>query len=319
MRIIHLSDTTRTQGFFGGVPRFGYYLWKWMGANLRSMYDVHLDFDDDTLVIADNQWVENIPVEIPVIGVLHGCAAENAERNNTYNEMGIMIEQQKAAARRPNTLWVACSKYSDDMCFKHYDDKSFLRITSIHSPVTHGLPLDLYKPDGSKLKKVDRPIVIHDCRGENKGEHVIPVLSEQITSFEFKHVQEGLAKMTSFEEDVKKYYRGDIYMSISRSEGNSYALLAAMACGIPVLATNTGVFYDDDIVQHNIAEVIRYHDRDNVDVVRKALESTWKNRKKRVKNALKWMQKYASKEAFIDNWNTITESAWSLLEHGKKS
>ena len=41
------------------------------------------------------------------------------------------------------------------------------------------------------------------------------------------------------------YLQSDIFLQISNSEGNSYATLDALICGLPIVSSNVGLFYKD--------------------------------------------------------------------------
>ena len=49
-----------------------------------------------------------------------------------------------------------------------------------------------------------------------------------------------------FNNDKQQIYcNSDIFLQLSNSEGNSYATLDALLCGLVVISSNVGLFYKD--------------------------------------------------------------------------
>jgi len=66
-------------------------------------------------------------------------------------------------------------------------------------------------------------------------------------NFTFKQLQVYLRNsIEDFNQEKQKIYvNSDIFLQLSVSEGNSYATLDAVMCGLVIIATDVGLFFKD--------------------------------------------------------------------------
>ena len=81
----------------------------------------------------------------------------------------------------------------------------------------------------------------------------------------------------------------DIFLQISNSEGNSYATLDALICGIPLVSSNVGLFYGD--VPEDCYVKLEWEQNGDPKYVQQKLEYAWKHRERLSKNARNWYMK----------------------------
>ena len=105
------------------------------------------------------------------------------------------------------------------------------------------------------------------------------------------------------------YNSADIFLQISNSEGNSYATLDALICGLPVVASNVGLFYKD--VPEDCFVKMEWEKNNDVDYVREKLIYAWENKEKLSKNARNW---YMTNYRYVD-WLRKIKSLVQMVQN----
>ena len=77
-----------------------------------------------------------------------------------------------------------------------------------------------------------------------------------------------------------------MFLQISNSEGYSNAALDALLCGLPVVSSNVGLFYND--LPEDCFVKIPWEKNDDVEFVQEKLQYAWTHREELSKNARKW-------------------------------
>ena len=138
--------------------------------------------------------------------------------------------------------------------------KQYTKLFSVRpSLVTDGVGTSLFRPSNlDRLREVDRPLVVgwagnSEWGGGRLGEDpkrfrtvLMPAL-EIARSFGVElvgHFAERNVRQRSRAEMVDYYSEIDVLVIVSSHEGTPNPLLEAMACGVPVVATNVGVVPD---------------------------------------------------------------------------
>ena len=80
------------------------------------------------------------------------------------------------------------------------------------------------------------------------------------------------------------------FLNISLCEGNCYSALDALLCGIPVISTNTGLFYSD--IPEDCFVKIDWEKRNNLDYVKEKLEYAWKHKEELGCKGREWYLKH---------------------------
>lgn len=183
----------------------------------------------DDIVITDNHLSLHVPVNIPTVVVHHGSAKSHYDRDPNWRSpiTREMVQAQAYMFRLPNRTYVALSQWAKEQ-FRQY----------------HGLPENYASVIVNWVPRIererpadlpDRPVVLGDWRGTNKGEHIIPALRELCTALEFRPL-----RCHSEEERIKAYQEADVYLCLSLSEGSPYAVADAEAAALPITSTRVG-------------------------------------------------------------------------------
>jgi hypothetical protein len=112
-------------------------------------------------------------------------------------------------------------------------------------------------------------VVIGDWRDENKGSRIVELLRKKATDIEFRQLSFKPGSQEAF------YLEADLFLCLSVSEGFSYAVADADACGLPIVMTNVGLAGDFPDV-----EIIDWEERQNVDLVLEAVRRKLKDGRK---------------------------------------
>ncbi len=178
-------------------------------------------------VICDNQHVLDWPEEVPVIGFQHGVAAKKLWSAPSIDQARMVLRQRRAA-KRPNTLWVACARWiSRTFEQKHGRPADFI--------VYHAVNVERF--DGVR-PAVDPKLVLHDARTAHKGKHLVERLARRIPEFKFEPLS------CKPEEVPDRMRRGAAFLHLSRYEGNSIVCNEAMAMNLPCFFTQVGLMLD---------------------------------------------------------------------------
>jgi hypothetical protein len=194
-----------------------------------AVLDVERVRRENTMVICDNHWVLDWPDDLRVIGFQHGVAAVKRTHTRTWKDWGLARRQARAARRR-NTVWVACAQWIA---------RTFGELHGNAAEVIVRHPVDLSRFDGRR-DDVDPRLLLHDARGEHKGERLVAELARRFPQWKL----EPLACAPV--EVPERMRRARAFLHLSRYEGNSIVCNEAMAMDLPCLFTRVGLMQDDD-------------------------------------------------------------------------
>tara|TARA_B110001469_G_C9648393_1_gene329340 strand:+ start:7530 stop:9422 length:1893 start_codon:yes stop_codon:yes gene_type:complete len=278
----------------GGVPRFDLQI-SIVFPNRKFFYGPqekekmlhYLSRCKNPIVITDNHLACDIPNTYNVILVHHGCARTTSERNPDWDDSWKSLctkgQEKMLTFRDPaKTKIVSISQSCTDDFTKYYgsDYTKFERIKLLHSSE---LDESRYKTSFNK-----NPVVLGNWRGIKKGERLLPKLISSLKEYHFAQLNvypEGDYKeFNNRKQDI--YLKSDIFLQISNSEGNSYATLDALLCGMVVVASDVGLFYKD--VPDDCFVRLDWKRNGDVDYVRERLEYAWEHRDELSQNARKW-------------------------------
>jgi glycosyltransferase involved in cell wall biosynthesis len=242
------------------------------------------------IIITDNHLSCDIPNEYPVLLVHHGCARTTAQRtpdwNNNIKEFCCNGQDKMLTYRNIYNTWIiSISESCSDDFKKIYQDK-YLKFNRFY--ILHASEFDysLYKK-----KFNDKPIILGNWNHPKKGQQIIPIIKSLTNKFEFKQLQIKPNLNESIEDFNKRkqqiYLDSDIFLQLSVSEGNSYASLDALVCGLVVVASNVGAFYKD--VPGDCFVKIPWEKNNDVNFVMERIEYAWNNKELLSRNARKWI------------------------------
>ena len=87
-------------------------------------------------------------------------------------------------------------------------------------------------------------------------------------------------------------------MCVSYHEGNAYAVMDAIACGLPVLSTTSGLFDGD--YDERLGEVIPWKERGNANLINEKLQKIYDNYDKY--DPIGWMQDTIPFDKWKNQW-----------------
>ncbi len=305
--IIHYCCGSYYLGYIGGVARYDYQISlafpkyrHFTGPQQKNDMLEYLKQCKHPLVITDNHLSCDIPNKYEILLVHHGCAMTTATRNPDWGEPWKSLctnGQNKMLDYRDvkNTTIISISQSCTDDFTKWYGVK-YLKFKRI--PILH--PSEL---DENKIKQTwnYNPIVLGNWNGIKKGERLISYLNQSISNFTFQQLRVGLDNrgIDNFNERKQDIYlNSDIFLQISNSEGNSYATLDALLCGIPVVASNVGLFYKD--VPEDCFVKIEWERNGDVKYVKERLKYAWENKEEIGRKGREWYMKHCCLTDWID-------------------
>ena len=310
--IVHYCCASYFHGCFGGVARFDFQLWKvfpnrkfFQGPGQKGAMINYLKKCKNPIVFTDNQLACDVPNEYDLYLVHHGCAKTTLSRNPDWGEPWRSLctkgQDKMLNHRKPeNTTIISISAACTDDFTKYFGEKytKFKRLDILH-------PSEL---DESRFKTKfnSKPVILGNWNHVKKGQRLIPKLKNSMKNFEFRQlsVGPGSSKNNNFNDFNRRkedaYLKCDIFLQISNSEGNSYATLDAMICGLAIVASNVGLFYKD--VPENCFVKMEWEKNGDVDYVKSKIEEAWSRREELSKNCRKW---YLENCSFRDWSNTM--------------
>jgi glycosyltransferase involved in cell wall biosynthesis len=292
MNIIHYTPTNYESGSLGGVARFDHELRKvfpQLKSILRQSNAPWFTFNpNETIVITDHSFIKEIPTQFKIIAVHHGMAAEHKQRNPDWNG-DLYVQQQQGMKDRNKTWFVGISKFTQDAAKKHHDIIDDIVILHAVDTVPITKPKQGYN-------------VIGDWRTPSKGRDLIQKLREECPEFIFNQLSCGKY------DKANGYANQNIYLSLSACEGNSYAVMDAIACGIPVVATDVGLFGGD--YDKRLGEIISWKDRANVSVVKEQLHNLYNSYEKY--NPTEWMNETIPFDQWKILWQDFVEEIYAV-------
>lgn len=249
MTIYCLSSSRRflkdgTPNNAGGVEKFGYYLRQAIGCEIVTPEDNISPNAGDT-IIADGYYAGGWNTDkFNVISIVHGSWAEFAIRNNKKPDFVGEVSRQNAVWTNPKIKKVAVSQSAAKYLKIHHKvDADKIILNSVNT--------DLFKPVERHMENV-LPVIIYVANCYNKdGQGRLGNIAEILKhKFEFRYLNASIG------EEQDKFAQGDLFIQTSLYEGNSFAGIEAMSCGLPVIASQAGLFEDtefDPIVGATVA------------------------------------------------------------------
>jgi len=285
-KIINYTPSTYENGSFGGLARFDYELKKAFPdliSLLRSPINWNEFNPEECIVISDQSYIFEVPLEFKVIAVHHGMAAIHKQRNPNWSG-DLFVHQQSRMSERPNTWFVGISKFTQDAAKEVHGIED-------HAVILHGVDT---KNDCIPSKGYS---IVGDWRNESKGRYIAEKLKNQNTMFTFDQLSCGQYEKTS------GYINHNIYLCLSVHEGNSYSMMDAIACGLPVLSTNVGLFHGD--YASILGESIPWQERDNIDLILDKLMYMYHGYERY--NPKKWLKDTIPFDSWILQWQNLVK------------
>ena len=220
--------------------------------------------DEETVVICDGYWSLGLSGKVArLISVVHGSYFGrflNAQTHPWGEFVGIdHIEAQFETWKDPNVETVCVSEESMRELVIAGIDTS--RATVIHN----GVDLDVYLP----YKMQPNRVLMHAATSNRKG---LDIISAIMTIEPGIQIQPMNVRSGKAEDKAARLNEAKCLIAPSRHEGNAYLLLEALACGVPLIAYETGLvpemdarcgLFTDDIAPNNFVRMIGGFDERN--------------------------------------------------------
>lgn len=297
-KIFHYCDGCYEMGHVGGVARYDYQLKLVFPQRIfvkgpqqkNILLSLLQIYENDYAIFTDNHLACDIPNTYHIFLVHHGCAKTTALRNpdwpEPYKTLCVDGQNNMLQYRDPKTttiISISSSCSHDFMKYYHDVYKKFTRIDLFHSSELD----ETFFRSSFNLK----PIVLGNWTHIKKGKDLIPILKDKLTNYNFKQLCIPMTSDPLIHNRNKQnvYCDCDIFLQISNSEGNSYATLDAMLCGLVIVASNVGLFYKD--VPEDCFVKLDWEKHNDVEYVENKLKYAWENRATLSKNARNWYLK----------------------------
>ena len=205
-----------------------------------------------------------------------------------------------------NTYILSISQFCTDEFMKYYKDdyNKFGR-----ECILHFSELNETKKKFSFNKK---PIVLGNWANENKGSKVVEVL-KRYKDYRFRNLNVrpngSLTGEDLYDFNIRKqkiYLESDIFLQISLCEGFSYAGLDALLCGLPVVASNVGVFYKD--IPDDCFVKLNWERNSDLKYVKDKLDYAWKHKEELGRKGREWYLNNCVYKLWKKNMNSLIEN-----------
>jgi hypothetical protein len=280
------------RGFRGGVETFA----RRLALVFREVLYMTPATRDEELVrarrlpvICDNHFVLDWPEDIPVIGFQHGVGFVKAFAVPSSFNLNLAVRQARAA-RRKNTIWVACARWVSD---------TFARLHGNAATKVLYYPVDLDEFDG-RLDNQGSRLVLHDGRTPHKGSRLYPRLARAFPQFSFESLD------CSPELVPARMRRAAAFLHLSRYEGNSVVCNEAMAMNLPCLFTRVGLFREDpdaDVAVIPVTLAFGARSRFRRQALVRRVGSFLESLETRSYEPRRWVERNAALPAFRDGWS----------------
>lgn len=250
-RLISLVPQRFEDGGFSGVPRFDWELRRAFpelnSVNTKWKTRAWLRWlawrEPEAIVITGNETSLMVPASLRTIVLHHGSAQTHFDRDPAWRgsmEVGF-CKAQRDMYRMPNRWFLSAARWTAEQFSQN-----------------HGVPLAPVLPSWVETiprlaTRASRQVVLGDFRTFNKGSAVIAKLSVARPNLEFRDLR------CSYEQRKGVYGIADAFLSLSLSEGGSFAVSDAEATSLPLVMTDVGNF-----LEYSESRVIPWQSRDDV-------------------------------------------------------
>ena len=214
----------------GGVQSFAKGL-KLIFNNVEFMTPQNRDlkyiWNNQIPVVCDNQLVVDFPGKFPVIGFQHGVGAVKYSVTHSKGHRRLK-RAQKRAAKRHNTLWVACAEWIATTFEQLYGNHT-------EQIIYHPIDVDFFD---AKLENKNSRLILHDARTKHKGSALMGEIEAAFPEWQIEPLN------CKPEQVPDRMREARAFIHLSRYEGNSIVCNEAMAMNLPCMFTKVGLMQD---------------------------------------------------------------------------
>jgi len=282
---------------YGGVARYDAQLkltfphrYFYKGPEDKQRMLERLSTLENPIVITDNHLSCDIPNDYPVLLVHHGCARRTADVNPDWDPYWKNLcrdgQDQMLDYRKPENTWIiSCSTGCVVNFDKYYGDsyRQFTKEIILHSSEWDELSNHI-RPSN------DIPKVLGNWLSIHKGKHFMENIRANIPEYVFEDLNLQPFSGEPLEAfNVRKhsiYASSDIFLQLSKTEGNSYAALDALPNGLVLLSTQCGLSEYD--LPEDCFVSLEYERCDDAMYIKEKLDFAMEYKNELVNNAYEW-------------------------------
>jgi len=311
--IISYCCDSYERGGTGGVARYDYTLSLvfpnrkfFKGPSEKKELVEYLKKCKNPVVLTDNHLSIDVPNEYPVFILHHGCAETTAERNPDWGEpwKSLCTQGQRKMLdyRKVENTTMVSTSISCKVDFSRHFREKYTKFKVVDLLNSSELDEERWK-NGRWNQK---PIVLGNWSHVKKGSKVMGSVQKIGRNFQFRQLDikmkgKDVNDFNKRKQDI--YLSSDIFLQISSSEGNSFATLDALICGIPIVASNVGLFYED--VPEDCFIKMDWRRQSNPGYVKKCLDKAWENREELSRKGREWYLENCGMEKFKEKWKNV--------------
>jgi hypothetical protein len=252
-------------------------------------------------VVVDGFWGRGLrDLPCPVVSVAHGTWRDIARATGSTAAARLGDIQAEEYARLPV---VAVSE-------KVRRDLWDLYGVQAAAVILNGVDTIIFHP-GRKRPRSGGPLVLYPSDAWVKGGDVVNHLRARMPGWTFETIGGKIG------EEPDRIAQADVFLAPSRTEGNSYAALQAMASGVPVVASRTGLF--GELYSGMLAPFSRpglFPERvgtepETLEEWALYLQQVYERRVEYGKEARDWVVRYASLPVWAQQWEDFL---WQLRQ-----
>ena len=242
-----------------------------------------------------------------VILVHHGVARTHAEREPEWDPYWKNLccsgQTKMLEYRDPkNTRIISISQFCTDEFSKYYKETydKFLKVKLLH---TSELNETIFKKEWNTTPKI-----LGNWKDVNKGSEIIKNLKIIMKDYIFEDLNvhlnhNGIVDFNKRKQDI--YIKSDIFLQLSLCEGFSYSALDALLCGIPVISSNVGLFYND--IPDDCFVKIDWERNNDIEYIKDKIKYAWKNRSEIGRKGREWYLKNCRLSEWSNNMNKLVK------------
>jgi len=308
LNIIHYCCGSYDIGDFGGVARYDSHIKLafpnrkfFKGPEQKIQMLEYLYNTINPIIITDNHLVCDIPNKFKTFLVHHGVAKTHAIREPDWSPYWKNLccsgQEKMLEYRTPDTTTIiSISQFCTDE-FTTYYNNTYTKFKNFKILHTSEFNEHIYKHNWN-----DKPIVLGNWKDVNKGALIIEKLSQTTDKYSFKTLNTYPLNINDIDNWIKRkqeiYLKSDIFLQLSLCEGNSYATLDALLCGIPVVSSNVGLFYKD--IPEDCFVKIDWERNNDLKYIEEKLNYAWENKEILSKKGREWYLANCN----LNNWIT---------------
>jgi len=270
-------------------PEAARILGEWLAANGS------LSADD--VVVVDGFWgrgLQRFPGR--VVSVAHGTWRGIARATGSKQAEQLGIVQEAEYQRLPV---VAVSEATRRELQELYGVKAA-------AVIRNGVDIEEFRPRGKSVRM--KPVVVYPSNASAKGGDLVDALRRRRSDLDFRVIGAGIG------QEAEAISQGDVYLSPSRTDGCAYAGLQALACGLPVVVSEVGLFADMQDgkldgcwLGHSLPKVAV--DGPTVEAWSHALSFVLKHASNMGRQARAWAERHGSLTRWEAEWRAFLGSA----------